>query len=265
MGKVILHETKFFPEEYYWEYPVLPSNHDLDHLRYSPGSIYESAIQTVSAYPKSLFLITLCFSHILSVLGLVPLYVICLNTKGIWGQTIKPQVAMVQRVYLKWVSTTCDRLLFSIYLLFYHTEELYLQFKINFTYELKSIMPPKIKKIHTVKCDFVHHIPELLIKSHFTLKKVSLAPWLSEHSRVHQVCIHKKPQNLIKWKCFARKAAQMSWYYILCFSGNNYIFMGKKCAWIDLRHSVFLFKVLALPHSPKHPSKTILIKLKTVS
>lgn len=67
----------------YWEYPVLSLNHDLEDLRYSPGSVYESAIETVSAYPKSLFLITFCFSHILSVLGLVPLYVNCLNTKGI--------------------------------------------------------------------------------------------------------------------------------------------------------------------------------------
>lgn len=80
-GKVILYETKVF--SLYWEYPVLSLNHDLEDLRYSPGSVYESAIETVSAYPKSLFLITFCFSHILSVLGLVPLYVNCLNTKGI--------------------------------------------------------------------------------------------------------------------------------------------------------------------------------------
>lgn len=59
-----------------------------------------------------------------------------------------PEDVTVQRAYLKWVITTCKQaFLFSIYLLLCHTEELYLQFKINFTCELKSIIQKKKLKI----------------------------------------------------------------------------------------------------------------------
>lgn len=92
---------------------------------------------------------------------------------------------MIQRAYLKWVITTCEQAsLFSIYLLC-HTEELYLQFKINFSCELKSIIQKKSLKYsntlsiqQNIPCS-VHHIPKLLIT--FNIEKVSLAKKLSEN------------------------------------------------------------------------------------
>lgn len=126
------------------------TSHDLEGLRYSTHYLWISYSNSYSL-SKSLFLITLCFSHILSVLGLVPLHFNCLNRntgRNFLKTNYNAWACHGPGACLKWVITTWEQAsLFSIYLLLRPTEEFYTQYKIQFSCELKHFKKNPTKNI----------------------------------------------------------------------------------------------------------------------